>query len=235
VEQPITNQQFSQIADTSNISIHHNPTNEASYPMPPEIAELVKAMSSIVTACAACFGAYIAYKGLTKWQIENIGKKKVDLAEELLASIYDARDRVSQVRSPLGYLGEGQTREQAKDETPEQKHALDTAFSTLERYNMHREFFATLNAKRYRAKALFGDALEEQFRELFSAINEVLFAAHDRMDDVRHRATDLDEVNRLRRIVMGTGSAKDEIAVRIETAVRRTEGILRPIIEKGGT
>jgi hypothetical protein len=36
--------------------------------------------------------AYIGYRGLTKWREERIGKRRVELAEDVLADFYQARD-----------------------------------------------------------------------------------------------------------------------------------------------
>ena len=57
--------------------------------------ELAKAIPSVVTAVTAVVGVAIAARGLNKWRAEAIGKRKADLAEEVLADFYQARDIIN--------------------------------------------------------------------------------------------------------------------------------------------
>lgn len=62
--------------------------------------EFVKAASTVVTAIAAVIGLAIAARGFTTWRSKTIGKRKVELAEDLLADFYRARDIINVARSP---------------------------------------------------------------------------------------------------------------------------------------
>ncbi len=62
--------------------------------------EVVKVLGSVATAGAAWFAATIAYRGLNKWRAETIGKRKAELAEEVIADFYEARDIIIAARSP---------------------------------------------------------------------------------------------------------------------------------------
>ena len=50
-----------------------------------EIGGAVLAIAPAFTAIAACYAAYIGYRGLTKWQAETLGKQRVELAENVLS------------------------------------------------------------------------------------------------------------------------------------------------------
>jgi hypothetical protein len=41
------------------------------------VGEVIRAVAPVFTAGAACFGAYIGYRGLEKWRAETIGKRKL--------------------------------------------------------------------------------------------------------------------------------------------------------------
>jgi hypothetical protein len=143
-----------------------------------EIGEFVKAVAPAATAAAAATATWIGYKGLTKWQTELLGKRKTELAEEALADFYQMQDIMRAVRSPVGWWGaEGLTRKAGTNESPEQKHKLDQAFSTIERYNKHSEFHAEFRAKRYRMRALFGASADEAYLRMNEAVGTVLGAA----------------------------------------------------------
>ncbi len=72
---------------------------------------LVKAIPSVVTAITAIVGVVIAARGLNKWRAETIGKRKAELAQEVLADFYQARDIIDVARSPGGFGHEGDTRQ----------------------------------------------------------------------------------------------------------------------------
>src|ERR1700730_11838477 len=67
--------------------------------------ELLKALPSIVTAGTAIFGVLLAKAGLEKWRRETIGKRKIEVAEEVLADFYQARDIINEARAAMiGFL-----------------------------------------------------------------------------------------------------------------------------------
>jgi hypothetical protein len=56
-----------------------------------DIGEFIKAVAPMFTAVAACTGAWIGWCGLKKWRAETIGKRKAELAEDVIADFYEAR------------------------------------------------------------------------------------------------------------------------------------------------
>src|SRR5689334_4912630 len=99
-----------------------------------ESAEIAKNASLILAV-------FFAIYGIDAWRREFIGKRRMELAEEVLALFYQARDIIEEIRSPFGYGGEGSTRKPSPNERPEDKDALDHAYSLVERYNKHIETF----------------------------------------------------------------------------------------------
>ncbi len=72
-----------------------------------DVAEAVKAIAPVFTAGAACFGAYIGYRGLERWRAETIGKRKAELAEEVLAWISTKQNLANAVpAAPGGFPAE---------------------------------------------------------------------------------------------------------------------------------
>jgi hypothetical protein len=106
--------------------------------------ELLRALPSIVTAGTAIFGVFLAKAGLEKWRRETIGKRKAELAEEVLADIYQARDIIQAARSPANFNNEGSTRHKEEWETKDDTGTLNAYFAAIERLNNQGEFFAEL-------------------------------------------------------------------------------------------
>jgi hypothetical protein len=111
----------------------------------------------------------IAIRGVNAWRSEHSGKRKMEVAEEAIACI----------RSPFGFEGEGKTRKSGKNETSEEKRALDSAFVLIERYQAERESFAKIYAMRFRFIALFGVESVKPFDTLNQVVNKLLAGVHE--------------------------------------------------------
>jgi hypothetical protein len=92
----------------------------------------------IIQAVSLTVAAWTAVYGINAWRREFVGKKRIDLAEEVLARFYEASDVIRIIRSPLGYVGEGSTRQAGENESPEAKQILDRAYVVFERYEKYR-------------------------------------------------------------------------------------------------
>jgi hypothetical protein len=119
----------------------------------------------------------IAIYGIRAWRREFIGKRKIELAEEVLALFYEARDIIRYIRDPGGFSKEGSSRETEGEETPLVKQARDQAFVPMERYNEHRATFSKLYSLKYRFVAYFGKDAAAPFDDLRGILNEIFLAA----------------------------------------------------------
>ncbi len=140
--------------------------------------EQVKLVLEIVSTIAVVFASGTAIYGINAWKKEFSGKRKIELAEEVLALFYEARDAISAIRSPLGFVGEGSTRKQQEGESPEQKQARDRAYVVYERYDKRKEVFNKLHSLRYRFMARFGIKEAEPFENLRLIVIEIQVSAN---------------------------------------------------------
>ncbi len=113
-------------------------------------------ISSILASLSVIIAAIAVILGVGAWQREYVGKRKIELAEEVLALFYEARDAISYIRNIFGFVGEGNTRKADPNESPEDKKIHDDAYVVFERYNKHQEPFNKLYSMRYRYMARFG-------------------------------------------------------------------------------
>ena len=121
-----------------------------------DFSELFKNISLIIASGAVIYG-------VNAWRREFIGRRRIELAEEALVLFYEAKDALRWIRSPGGFVGEGQTRKPRENETPEEKEIFDHAYIVIERYNKQQELFNKIHAMRYRYMAKFGTQ-EANFR-----------------------------------------------------------------------
>src|SRR5271169_357821 len=108
-----------------------------------EIVQILQSVSVIF----ACLSIIL---GVDAWRREYIGKRKIELAEDVLTLFYQARDAIRRIRNPFGHQGEGQSRKPGEYETPEQKEFRDNAHAAFERYEKERDVFNKLDVIRYR-------------------------------------------------------------------------------------
>jgi hypothetical protein len=205
------------------------------------LAEIAQVAQSIFVILAALFAVY----GFDAWRREHIGKRRIELAEDVLALFYQASDAIDQMRSPFGFGGEGSSRKPTPNEDPKHKEALDAAFVLIERYGRHSELFAKLHAVRYRFMAQIGTNKAAPFDEISKIVNELILSAHDmaRLSTVPEwsmHAPEAEEEHharyvRVHNVYYGTGGEDDPIAPRVNVAIGEMERTCRDIIDSKGT
>jgi hypothetical protein len=205
---------------------------------------ILKDWADIAQSASIIIASVVAIYSIDAWRREFVGKRQMELAEEVLALFYQAKDIIEIIRNPVGFGGEGESRKSGPRERPEDKEALDGAFVLIERYNQHLDVFARIHALRYRFMAQFGLDAAKPFEDLNRVINELLLAAR-RMSRFsagpertfrseaaleRHHAQ-VDEVDR----IYYAGGKDDPIRPRVEQLVAAMERTCRGIIESRGT
>ena len=135
-----------------------------------DIASAIQAIS-IMLACWAVIS------GVDAWKREFIGKRRIELAELLLAKFFEVKDAVEYIRNPWSTIEEGKTRKRSDSETPEESKILDRGYITVERYQIKEGVFAEFNTLKYRAMATLGADTEKIFTETFKVVNSIFTSA----------------------------------------------------------
>ena len=155
---------------------------------------IANTVSSIVVALAAALAAFYAARGLGTWRSEMKGRKKYELAEEILVSLSEAREVFHWMRSPGAFQYEYQELERKEDES-EDEYALRAQFSLASlRYGKYVALFGKLRSAVFRVKVHFGESHTAPIKVVLSAVDDVLHAgasAHMRarqLEDLHRRA-----------------------------------------------
>ncbi|MEY4704121.1 MAG: hypothetical protein RL042_317 [Nitrospirota bacterium] len=201
----------------------------------------LKDLTDLIQSGAVIIASIVAIYGITAWRVEFVGKRRIELAEEVLALFYQAQDIINSIRSSFGYEGEGRTRKPGPNESPKDKDALNQAYVLIERYNRHTELFSRLHALRYRFMAQFGPDASAPFDDLNRIINELLLSAKRKARLAIVSDTSLRSEAALERYhqewleierVYYSGEEDDPIAPRLVKIISDIESTCRPIIEK---
>lgn len=205
------------------------------------LAEFAQGAQSVSVILASLFAIY----GFDAWRREHVGKRRIELAEEVLALFYQSQDVIESIRSSVGFGGEGSSRKPGPNERPEHKEALDQAYVLIERYNQHTELFARIHSLRYRVRAQLGNEAAVPFDSLNHIINELILSAHRmaRLSTLPERPVRAQEPEEklhnqlieVYKIYYSTGGDDDPIAPRVQNAVAEIERTCRAIIESKGT
>jgi hypothetical protein len=202
------------------------------------VAEVAESISVILASLVAMFG-------IDAWRREHVGKRQMELAEEVLALFYQTRDAISEMRSPMGFDGEGQTRKAGPDESGDTKKALDSAYVLVERYHKHSELFSRIQSLRYRFRAQLGDEASKPFYDLIRIVNELFISARQLgrywVREDRHFRTDEERERHFERVrkaeaVFWEGSEEpDPIQPRVDAAIESMEKTCKGILASKGT
>jgi len=211
--------------------------------------ELIEPIAGMVTAVAAAIAAVIAWRGLRTWQDEMLGRRRAELAEEILADFYQVRDVFRWVRSPAGFAEEAAERPRDKDENEDVSRQLDRYFVPLARLHADRALLSALHAKQYRFRAVFGEKVQAPFQELRTIEAEIVASARmltrlakadarkaKGFGTVRELSAeklqeDLKRREQHEERIWDTGEEGDEIVRRLDSLVSDIEAVCRPAIE----
>jgi len=204
------------------------------------VSTVVQIIASVTTCLLMIVTAGVAIYGITAWRREFRGKRQMELAEEVLALFYEAKDAILAIRSPWGFAGEGSTRKPTEGETEQEKKFKDRAYSVWERYEKHQAVFNKLHSMRYRFMAQIGKKAAEPFEHVRKIVNEILSTA-GMVDELWvERASYCNpeekkelskEIKRYEAIIWWSGS-KDDIDKQVEEIISQIEETCRPIIMK---
>lgn len=201
----------------------------------------LKDWADLIQGLAIILASGVAVYGIDTWRREFRGKRQIELAEEVLALFYEARDLIAAIRNPLGFAREGKTREPGPNERPEDKASLDRAYVLIERYNEHRALFAQIQSLRYRFMAVFGRGAVKPFDDLNAVIFELLSSARQMaalftMSERKFRSDAdyqkyRDRMDKTERVFYG-GSAEDPIRPKVEQLVSDIEDVCTAAINQ---
>lgn len=131
--------------------------------------DVLASISVIIAAITFAAGVYA-------WKREYVGKRRIELAQSVLAMFYEADEAIMAIRNESGYEDEGNTRKRCEEETPRESKILDQDYVVFERYQARVKLFAEIRSNKYQFMAVFGKECGEPFDELNKAVTKILLA-----------------------------------------------------------
>jgi hypothetical protein len=187
----------------------------------------LSAAGGLTTALAALVASWAALRGLGTWRSQLVGRRKTELAEDVLAQFYHARDVLTWARTPPVREPDGKD---GGERSAGKAHALS---APIERITKESELFSALQAGRYRFIAYFGQRAAEPFEAIRAVHAEVIAAAGDLVRDRGGAGAEHEARRSNWEDSIGWGQKQhDRVAARVDEAVRRIEQICLPLIHE---
>jgi hypothetical protein len=201
-----------------------------------QLADVLQSVSVIL----ACLTIIL---GVDAWRREFIGKRKIELAEDVLTRFYEAGDAIARIRSPFSTSGEGSERKKSPNEGPAASELLDRAYVVFARYEKEQELFNRLHALRYQVMARISLSAAQPFDHLRGTLNEIFASAHSlgtyywpRQGRITMAEEEfqmhLDEMHRHEGVFWAGFGTSDPTAERVEKAISDIESVCRPVLEE---
>ena len=204
---------------------------------------MIDTITAIGEAVAIIVACWTIISGVGAWRREFIGKRKIEIAEDVLACFFELCDAVAFIRSPFSGSREGRTRVRGDHETQEQSELLDRAYIVYERYEEKNKVFNRMNTLKYRFMASFGKETESIFKDINMTVNTIFVSANilgrrywprqgrvemSNEEFQRH----LDEMERHEGIFWDSGKEDNQIRKELASHLKRLEAATAPCFEE---
>ena len=201
-----------------------------------EIFTLAQA-GAVISACWAIIS------GIGAWKREFIGKRQIELAEQVLAKFFEIKDAIAMIRSPFSRSDEGSSRKRNEHESRETSDLLDRGYIVFERYSTKESAFADFNTLKYRFMASFGAESEQIFTDTTTILNTIFVSAQmlgthywqrqGRVPmDPEEGKEHLQEMQRHQQIFWDHGTDDDEIRKKLAAVQQRLDAIVKPCFQE---
>ncbi|MCX4186663.1 hypothetical protein [Methylophaga sp. OBS4] len=136
--------------------------------------ESIATIGQAIAIIAACWAIV---SGVGAWKREFIGKRRIELAEEVLATFFEIKDVIAAIRNPFSSSDEGSSRKKGENETEQEADLLDRGYIVFERFEGRKEAFVRFNTLKYKFMAAFGAETEDIFIESNRILNSIFSSA----------------------------------------------------------
>jgi len=196
--------------------------------------EWISALANLMTGLAAVVAGWAGVRGLNAWRTEMVGRRKTELAEEVLAGFYRARDILTWARFPASDDNDGGEDDRPGAGPDDEELERGEIFTPVDRLTKESQVFSELQASRYRFMAYFGEEAARPFEEIRAIRSEVIDSAHNLIRTYGQEPTGSEEARRNQwEAAIGWGEGDgDTLRRRLDLAVKAIEQTCRPLIEE---
>jgi hypothetical protein len=190
------------------------------------VLKIIPAIASCVTAFVAVKTYLFAKASFDKWHTEQVGKRKVELAEQDQCLFTEMPEVLSYIRSPFSFPNEGITQQ------TERKEKINEGHIAFERRQYHQDFFQKIKELKYPFLAYYGQEHLTIFYDARDIFHQVDVAARMIIDN------DFDDDKDLKKQCLRdlwTNPTNDPLQEKIEALRDRIIAICEPVLQPQNT
>ncbi len=197
----------------------------------------VKVFWEFAPAIMTILGGGAALWAVGKWRREHVGRWRMELAEDALAAMLEARDALGEIRSRLLFEGEASDRPHVDGEIERETEIRDRAYVVQRRYYERRDVIRRLRSLRYRFQIIFGAKSVEPFETATKVLWRLTWLADEwclrKLNEHRHRVLperrDENEakIKELETALWPNEPAEDPLAPEVDAAIAQVEQLYR--------
>ncbi|WP_049723366.1 hypothetical protein [Gilvimarinus polysaccharolyticus] len=202
--------------------------------------ESIALIGQAIAVIAACWAII---SGVGAWKREFIGKRRIELAEEVLASFFEIKDVIATIRNPFSSGDEGKSRKKGEHETQDEGALLDRGYIVFERYETRKEAFVRFNTLKYKFMATFGPETEDIFTDCNTTLNSIFVSARQLATHYWQRQgrvpmegdefqRHLDEMHRHEGIFWDRMDEEDDIRQKLQSVQDKLDTVTKPCFEE---
>jgi hypothetical protein len=192
----------------------------------------------ILTAGAAFGAVAVAKEGLTTWKKQLTGSNEYELSRKLLRSVYQFRDSIRGVRSPIVWPSEMQSDTKGETGQQIQDRFAGISFAYERRWRAVIEASANLEVDLLESEILWDSTLKNECKALWSlqgelyAYLDVWLRAQDSSYSVDLRLSYQETLKSMRSIIYERQNQDDDFSNEISKAIVKIEDVLKPHLHR---
>lgn len=208
--------------------------------------DVLNGACAVVVAAAAAVTAVFAARGLNAWRSELSGRRKYELAEEVLLALRELDGLIAWIRSPVSTEDEQAEFVKGDNESSDDFHTRKMYSTAWLRYSKRQDFFEKFKALQFRAAVILDEQHEKPLADAVAVVDDVLQAgywaanfARQYNEQVRQyqagftsRMGGADWAAKMHEqedVYWGTGK-DDPTKLRLTTAIAQAQALYRPIL-----
>jgi hypothetical protein len=185
---------------------------------------VVKAVIETLESIAVLVASIFAALGFNQWRKEIIGKRKIELAEEIVDIFSRLPNVIMNIRKPITFSDEGHS-QVTDSQSPNLGHIV------FERLAKHDEFFCHVDSIRYRFLAYFGNDKDKHFEDIRVVLGEIRSAAYMLKHDSQTDPMNDDLRKKCEKVVRWEyNGCEDELAQKVEQAKTEILQVCLPLL-----
>jgi len=188
--------------------------------------EIFNIVKEVVLLIVSIVGVWFAGNALYTWKKEFIGKKKIDLACDIVEQVCNMQDLINHARIPVSFVSEQkEIKEELKKDDVEIKENKLFYLVAKHRILKHREEIEKFFSLRNKAQLYWN----KEILDLFEKLNFVFQLINDASETLYSTLMQKNDVEKAKKIIFNSYEKNDEIVNKVQKIVDEFKLNLEPL------